>query len=184
MANGKFTPPGRRDLPKPHPEVLRLGCQLKVSDAEDGALGFVGEAFDLPAVGENNLLNNCQPQTGALFLSRKIRLEDLAAAVWGDAWAVVADLEHSFRGIALLGNHLNLAVAIYCLDGVQDEVKEGLPEQLFIGLDAQHIALDLERNLLLVQIVVQGADHLRDDRAEGEDGAADLAWARVVDRKS
>ena len=91
-----------------------------MGDAEDGAPRLVGQAFDLPAVGENNLLDHGQPQASARLLSRKIRFEDFAAAVRGNAGAIVTDFEDGFGGTALLGDDLNFAVPISGLDGVED----------------------------------------------------------------
>ena len=152
-----------------------------MGDAEDGAPRFVGEAFDLPAVREHDLLDDRQAQTGALLLGREVGLEDLGAAVRGNARAVVADLEHGFGGIALFGDDLDFAAAIHGLDGVEQQIEERLPEQLLVGLDAELLALDLQADLLLLQVVVQGADDFVDHRAEGEPGAADFARAGVVD---
>src|ERR1017187_4382561 len=83
-------------------EALR--GELEVGDAEDRTLRLVGEAFDLPAVREHDLLDNGQAQTGALLLGCEVRLEDFGAVVRGNPGAIVADFEHGFGGIALFGD--------------------------------------------------------------------------------
>src|ERR1035441_4575040 len=133
-----------------------LSGELEVGDAEDRALRLIGEAFDLPAVREHDLLDNGQAQTGALLLGCEVRLEDFSAAVGGNPGAVVADLEQGFGGIALLGNDLDFPAAIDGLDGVEHQIEERLPERLFVRLDAELFALDLKADLLLLQVVQIG----------------------------
>jgi len=83
----------------------RLRGDLEVGDAEDGALGLVGEALDFPAVREDNLLDDGQAQASALLLGCEVRLEDFIAAFGGDARAVVADLEDGFGGPGFRRRH-------------------------------------------------------------------------------
>src|ERR1035441_2392869 len=86
---------------------LRLRGEFEVADAEDGAAGLVGGGFGLPTMGEDDLLDNRQAQTGALRLRRKVRFEYFSAAIGGNARAVVPHLDHRFGGIALLGDDLD-----------------------------------------------------------------------------
>src|SRR5437899_2777800 len=53
-----------------------LRSQFQVRDAEDCALGFVGETYDFPAVRQHDLLHHSQAQAGALLLGREVRFED------------------------------------------------------------------------------------------------------------
>src|SRR5258706_913206 len=63
--------------------VLRR--EFQVSDAEDGAFGGVGEGFDFPAVGQHNLLDDCQAQSCAGLLGGEVGFENLGALIWRDA---------------------------------------------------------------------------------------------------
>src|ERR1039458_8624226 len=99
--------------------LCRLCGEFQVGNAKHGALRVIAEAFDLPAVGEDNLLDHRQSQTGALLLRSEVGLEDLGPAVGGNARAIVPHFERGFGGIAPLGNNLDFAAAIDSLDGVQ-----------------------------------------------------------------
>ena len=106
-------------------------------DAEDGALGSVGEAFDFPAVGEDNLLHDGEAEAGSGWLSGEVGFENLDALRRGNAGAIVANLEEGFGGAETVGDDLDLAVWLDGLDGVEQEVEEGLAEQLFVGFDGE-----------------------------------------------
>src|SRR5882672_244813 len=43
----------------------RSGCEFEVGNAEDGAFRVVGQAFNFPAVSEDDLLDHSQAQAGA-----------------------------------------------------------------------------------------------------------------------
>ena len=77
-----------------------MSGEFQMGDSEDRAFRFVGQALDFPAVGEDDLLDDGQPQAGALFLSGKIRFEDFRAVFGRNTWAVIADFEHCLRSIA------------------------------------------------------------------------------------
>src|ERR1019366_981244 len=167
-----------------HPEgpmPKRLHGELQVGDAENSALRLVGETFDLPALCEDDLLDDGQAQTRALLLGGEVRLEYFSAAIGGNARAVVTDFEHGFGGIAFLGDDLDFAIAIGGLDGIEQQIEKRLPEQLLVGLDAELFALDFQADLLLLQVVVQGPDDFIDHRAKRKLGAADFARAGVID---
>ena len=89
-----------------------------MGDAEDGTPRFVGQAFNLPAMREDNLLDYGQAEAGTASLGREIGLEDLGAAVGGNAGAVVTQIKAGFVGIALFRYDLDFPVAVDGLDGV------------------------------------------------------------------
>ena len=60
---------------------LALRSQFQVGDAEGGPLRFVGEAFDFPAVGQDDLLHDSEPEAGTLLLGGEIGLEYLGSAL-------------------------------------------------------------------------------------------------------
>jgi hypothetical protein len=134
-----------------------------VADAEDRALGLVGKAGDIPAVRENYLLDDCKAEAGARFLRRKIGFENFGAIIGWDARTIIADFEHGFGSAALLGKDLDVACAVDGLDRIQQQIEQGLAEELFVGLNAELLTLNLEVDLLFFQIVVQRADNLIDD---------------------
>ena len=105
-----------------------------MGDAKDGAVGFVGKAFDFPAVGEDDLLYYRQSQARAIFLSREIGFKNLGAALGRNARAVVAQLENSFGGAALLGDDLDFAALVNGLDGIEQQVEKGLAEELLVSV--------------------------------------------------
>ena len=64
-----------------------------MADAEDGALRLVGEALDFPAMGQDDLLDHGEAQSGTLLVRGEIRLENFLAAFGRHTGAVIADFQ-------------------------------------------------------------------------------------------
>src|ERR1051325_5358278 len=124
------------------------GGELQMGEAEDRAPGLVGEAFDLPAVGQDDLLNHGQAEAGAFVVCGEIRLEDVRAMMRRNAGAVVAHFEDGLVGALPGGGDADFAVLIDGLDGVEQQVEERLPEQLFVGFNGELLIRDLEADAL------------------------------------
>src|SRR5208282_6018242 len=153
---------------------------FKMGQSENRSFRLIGQAADFPTVGENNLLDHRESQACALFLGGKIGFENLGASLGGHARAVVAHLDQRFGGAGPLGHHLDFAIPVYGLDSVKQEVEKGLTEELFVGLDTEHLAADFEPDSLFLKIVIQGANHLVDDRAQRQCRAADFTRTGVI----
>ena len=67
------------------------------------------------------------------------------------------------------------------LDGVEHEIKKGLAQKLFVGLDDERFDLELQLDALFLDVVIQCADDLAGHGAEVGRGAADFAGAGVID---
>src|SRR6266849_4729474 len=106
-----------------------------MGDAEERALRRIREALDLPTVGQDDLLHYGQAEAGPFGVSGEIGLEDFGALMVGNAGTIVAHFQESFGSVLLAGSNLNFSLLISGLDGVDQEIEERLPEQLFIGLD-------------------------------------------------
>src|SRR5438034_4105117 len=85
-----------------------LRRQLEVADAEERASGVVGHALDLPTVRQHDLLDDGQPQAGALFVGREVGFEDLGALMFRNARAIIDYFQARFRCLALAGQALDL----------------------------------------------------------------------------
>src|SRR2546427_618 len=81
----------------------------QVGDAEQGAFGLVGQAFDLPAVRQHDLLHDRETEAGAFLVRCEIGFEDFRAMLRRDALAIVADLEECFGGVPPAGDDLDFA---------------------------------------------------------------------------
>ena len=135
-------------------------------DAENGAARLVAETFDFPAVRENNLLHHGQAEAGAFLMRREIRLENFPLVFGRDAGAVVADFQRAFRRARALGDKLDLAAAVRRLDGVEQQIEEDLPQQLFVGLDRQRFAAVLDALFFFAQVKIHGAHNFVDGAGE------------------
>ena len=93
------------------------------------------------------------------------------------AGTVVADFQAHRALAARHHSHADFTAAIECLRAIQEEVEECLAQQLFIGLDAREVGLEVEVEILLLEIEAKGADDLRGDGVEGDGSAADFARA-------
>ncbi len=74
------------------------GGDFQVGDAEKGAFRLVGQAFNLPAVREHNLLHDGQAQAGPLLVGGEVGLENFLTMFGRHAGAVIADFERRFGG--------------------------------------------------------------------------------------
>src|SRR5208282_2376133 len=99
---------------------------FQVSNAENGAFGFIGQTFDLPTVGKDDLLDDGQTQAGAFFIGGEIRLENFLAALGWHARTVVADFERRLGGVDVPCQNLNLSPHVHRLDGVDQKVEQDL----------------------------------------------------------
>ncbi len=73
------------------------------------------------------------------------------------------------------------AASPHGLNGVEQQIEQHLPQQLFIRLDGNRLALVSTLDFLFLKVVVQGAHHFVHDGIQRELGPADFARARVVD---
>src|SRR5437867_6150740 len=129
--------------------------QPQVGDAEQGAFGLVGQAFDLPAVRQHDLLHDSETEAGAFLVGCEIGLEDFSAVLRRDARAIVANFKERLLGVPFARDDPDLAARFDCLDGIDQQIEQGLAEQLFIRLNHQLFVHDLQLNVLLVDIVIQ-----------------------------
>src|SRR5713101_1929065 len=157
------------------------GRDLQMSDPEDRALRFVRQALDLPPVRQHDLLDDRQTQPRPLLVRGDVGLEDFVALADGNAGAVVENVERRLGAVALARGDLDFTVPIDRLDGVEEQIKEGLTEQLFIGLDAQFIAQHLEANAFLLDVAAQRPHHFPTDRTERHRRAPDFPRLGVID---
>src|SRR6185369_17052002 len=157
------------------------GHELEMSNAENRTAGFVAEAFDLPAVSEDILANDGEAETGAFLMGGNVRFENLGALTGRDARPIIPDLEEGLGGSGLADDNLDFAFGIDRLDGVHEEVKKRLAEQLFIRFDRQLIAEDLELDALFLDVIRERADDFLNDRTESDGGTTDFAGSREVD---
>src|SRR5262245_41172947 len=112
---------------------------LQVTEAEDGPAWLVRNVFDLPAVGEHDLLDDGEAEPGAFLVSREIRLKNLQALLRGHARAVVANLQNRFLRVALPCRHLDIATAIHRLNRVEQQIEQRLAQELFVRFDDRKI---------------------------------------------
>src|SRR6266496_1065962 len=73
--------------------------QPQVGDAEQGAFRLVGQALDLPAVRQHDLLHHRETEAGPFLVRREIGFEDFRAMFRRDARAVVANFKERLLGI-------------------------------------------------------------------------------------
>src|SRR5437870_1377023 len=83
------------------------GDGFQVADAKSRTFGCVGQAFDLPAVRQHDLLNHSQAQAGSFFLSGEIRFENVGALFRRNARAVVPHLDEGLGGAGFAGDDLD-----------------------------------------------------------------------------
>ena len=110
-----------------------------MGNAEERAGRLVGQAFDFPAVGQDDLLHDRQPQAGAFGVGGEVGLENLGAVFGGHAGTVVGDFDEGLLIVAPAGADADDALGRDGLDGVEDEVEERLAQQLFVRLDDDRI---------------------------------------------
>ena len=137
--------------------------EVDVSDSEDRAARFVGQAAYFPAMGQDDLLDHRQAEAGPFQMGGKIGFEDLGAVLGRNARAVVANLENEPARILFGGGHLDVAAPFDGLDGIDQEIEERLSKQWFIGLDGRQGIGDAEANALLLEVISQCPDHFADD---------------------
>src|SRR5262249_18739864 len=124
-----------------------LSRQFHVTDAKDGAPGFVCEACDIPTVGEDDLLDDSKAQASPGLLSGEIGFEDFGTTIGRNSGTVVANFEQPFVSTALLGKDLNFPCAVDGLNRIQEQIEKGLTQELFIGLNAELLALNLQADM-------------------------------------
>src|ERR1051326_67545 len=120
--------------PRPTFAKNDLSGKLEVADAEDGALGLVAETLDIPAVGENDLLDHREAQAGAGFLSGEIGFEYFGAALGRHSRAIVSNFQGCLGSAVSLGKNLNLAGTVDGLNRIEKQIEKDLAEELFVGL--------------------------------------------------
>src|SRR6266852_1011207 len=157
------------------------GRDFQMSDPENRALRFVRQALDFPSVRQHDLLDHRQTQPRPFLVRGDVGLEDLVTLADGNAGPVIEHVERRFGAIAPLRGDLDFTVRIDRLDRVKEQIKEGLPEQLFIGLNAQFIAQHLEANTLLLDITAQRPHHFPDDRTERHGRPPDFPRLGIID---
>ena len=69
-------------------------------------------------------------------------VEDVLDLVCGDAWALVADFDEGFVAVEIAGGQVDLAAGGGELDGVGDEVAEGLQDAVGVGPDADAMSAE------------------------------------------
>ena len=136
--------------------------QFHVLHTEDSTFRRVGNTFNFPSVGCHDLLDDRQAKSRPLWLGRNVRLEDLLATVRGYARPVVANLEECLGRVFFSGHDLDGAADVHRLNGVEQEVEQGLAKQLFVRFDGKLLPLDFEMNLFLLDIIAKGTDHFVD----------------------
>ncbi len=151
-----------------------------MAESEEGTFGRVGEAFDLPAVGEDDLLHDGEAKAGPVRLGGEVGFEDLGALFRGDTGAVVAHFQERLGGAGTAGDDLDLAAGADGLNGIEQEIEQGLPEELLVGLDGDLGVFGVELNLFILDVDLQGTDDFGDHGADGEGGAPDLDRKSVV----
>src|SRR5438477_3351731 len=158
-----------------------FGHQLEVSDSEDCALRLIGQALNLPAMSQHNLLHDSQAEAGPFFVGGDIRFEDFQALAGRHSRSIVPNFQGTFGSASSAANDLDFTARIHGLSGVEQKVEQRLPKQLLIGLDREVIAGNLELDVFLLDVVIQGAHNFANDRTETDRGAAHLARTRKVD---
>ena len=82
---------------------------------------------------EHDLLHHCEAESSSLLMGGEVRLENLQALSRGYAGSVVSHVQKCFRSAGFAGNDMDFAAGVHRLNGIEQEVKERLPEQLLIG---------------------------------------------------
>src|SRR6266516_1083205 len=111
--------------------------QPQMDEAEQGAIRFVGQAFDLPAVRQHDLLHHRQTQAGPFLVRREIGFKDFRAVLRRDARAVVANFEERLLGVSFARDDSDVTARFDRLDGIVQQIEQRLAQQLFIGFDHQ-----------------------------------------------
>src|SRR5438270_11187841 len=158
-----------------------FGHQLEVSDSEDRALRLIGQALNLPPVSQDNLLHDSEPKAGPFFVGRDVRFENFQALAGRYSRSIVPNFQGTFGSASSAANDLDFTARIHGLSGIQQKVEQRLPKQLLIGLDGEVIAGNLELEVFLLDVVIQGAHNVANDRTDTDRGAAHLARTRKVD---
>src|SRR5262245_54265170 len=94
-----------------------------------------------------------------------------------DARTVVTNFQGGFRGTLPVDDDVNFPVRLDRLNGVEQQVEQRLPEQLFVRFDSQAVVNDLELDVLVLHVVVQRAYDIANERADGNGRAAHLSRA-------
>src|ERR1039458_7457332 len=160
---------------------LRLHRNFQVSDAEDGAYWLVGQAFDFPAVREDNLLDHRQTEAGAFLMGGEVGVKNFLAAFGRDTVAIVPDFNGRFGSASLPRQNLDPAVLTHRLDGIEHQVEQRLAEQLFVRLDGHWLTLGFDADFLFLDVVSQRMHDFVHDGIQCEFRAADFPRARIVD---
>src|SRR5438876_3058543 len=155
--------------------------QTQVGKAEQGAFWLVGQAFDLPAVRQDDLLHHRQTEAGPFLVRREIGFEDLGAVFRRDARAVIANFKERLLVVPFAGDDPDFTARFDGLDGIVQEIEQRLAEQLFIRLNHQLFVHDLQSNVFLLDIVIQRPHDFADDRPQRQRGTADFARSGIVD---
>lgn len=105
-----------------------LGEGLEMADAEDGAFGIVGEALDFPAMREDDLLDDGETKAGPLLVRGEVGFENFLSLFGQNAGAVITNFQTCLRGAVFARDELDLAALAHCLDAIEKQIEERLPE--------------------------------------------------------
>src|SRR2546430_10970671 len=157
------------------------GREPQVGDAENRAPRLVRSAFNLPTVRQDDLLNHRQPQPGAFLVRGEIRFKDFGPMLRRNTRAVVTNLQEDPLRILFPRRHFDVPAPLHCLNSVDQEIEQRLPEQLFIRFDHRQRFRHLQPNALFLQIVAQGSNHLANDQTQRDRRATDFTWPGAID---
>src|SRR5688572_11404924 len=99
-------------------------------DAKDRAARLIGQAFDLPAVRENDLADDGEAEAGPLLVRGEVRLENLETMFGAHAGAAIGNVEHDFPVGCARGIDRDALSLFRGLKRVEKEIEEHLTEQL------------------------------------------------------
>ena len=132
-------------------------------------------------MGLDNLQDHRQPKAGALLVGGEIGFENFPALFGRHTGTVVTNLEARLGPAGSPGGKQDVSVLAHGLKGVQQEVKQRLPQQLLVGFDGQWLTFNRDVDFLFLEIITQGPHDFVDGGRQRETGAPDLARAGVVD---
>src|SRR4051812_13386444 len=97
---------------------------LNMIDAEKRAFWLVGRTRNLPAVGEDDLLDDGKAKASPLFICREIGFENFCAMLGRHTRTIVANFDIGIGRSRLAESQFDIAAVIDRLNGVEHEIKQ------------------------------------------------------------
>jgi hypothetical protein len=135
-----------------------------MSDAKDGPLRLISEANNFPPMRRDDLFHNREPKSHALGSHCDVGIENVCTLRLRHTVTIVTNFQRHFvRSRDHHGSNFDQSTRLDRLNGIEQQIKQRLPEKLLIRLHRQRPGERHEANLIILDVGQQRTGDISDE---------------------